>query len=503
MKDYSKIFRNILDLPDKSQHNEPLRTVKEAVEKWMVMVGCVSEETLKEFFEEAYLSTFQRIGVDQLLPQYKLTLHCLKLNLDINFSIRSVHFKYFDIDGSYKLGNFYVPHFYFYDYIDHTRSVIGHYPNQFCFGENKIKDTTYLSLPLSKKDEDKIINILSNLPYEKKNIHIGFLTENSKSDGVKFTKYQTLIERLNLLGYDTYGNHEEDFCLTEFGWDDSASTTITVLVEFISSGNSIEIQTERFLSFDNNFTMTYMPGRLVYISIFQEFCIERNKRNNTKRLFGISLAHLHSEWLAIPNYPFFLFPIYIYYPQGSSVATDYDKKIQKFIWNFKDGGLTNGIKDSNSSVLEECVEMVKSILICTFGEEECKKLTLICVPPSSKLRYIKRYRKFSEILESKLGINNGFEYIHFISDVTPKHLGGSGKPTVSISSQIEGKNVIVFDDVYTTGNTIHQFCKLISEKGANVLGAIVLGITQHKKNFENDICNGHQGLFSFYNTDIW
>ena len=85
----------------------------------------------------------------------------------------------------------------------------------------------------------------------------------------------------------------------------------------------------------------------------------------------------------------------------------------------------------------------------------------------------------------------------------PKHLGGPGNPLVNISSTVMGKKFIVFDDIYTTGKTLRKFCEHISEYGGIVLGAIVLGITQHDKSYENDICSGYQGLFNFYNENIW
>ncbi|MFH1773642.1 MAG: orotate phosphoribosyltransferase-like protein [Methanobacteriota archaeon] len=61
-----------------------------------------------------------------------------------------------------------------------------------------------------------------------------------------------------------------------------------------------------------------------------------------------------------------------------------------------------------------------------------------------------------------------------------KHMWGPDKKSkqagfiLSNFSQVKGKNVVIVDDIATTGTTIKDTIKLLDEKGANPLAAVVL-----------------------------
>jgi len=68
-----------------------------------------------------------------------------------------------------------------------------------------------------------------------------------------------------------------------------------------------------------------------------------------------------------------------------------------------------------------------------------------------------------------------------LSVIRPKkHMWGPDKKStqagfiLSNFSQVKGKNVVIVDDITTTGTTIKDTIKLLNEKGANPLAAVVL-----------------------------
>lgn len=497
--DYSNIFEFLQRLPEKNSHNESMSKVYNALYKWMLVNGCISLNSIRDFIDTASRANIA-FGVEQLLPQFNLAMTCLNLKVNSDFQVVGAPFKYLDIDGTFKIGNYYVPHFSLHSFIDiETTSHVKNYPNCISFhdaDENRVPDC--LDGPLNNDDENRIIEILNALPFDKKDIHIGFLFDSNSSFLPNRSKFEKIIPRLRNLGYDVYGNDGDKFYITEFGWDDSWSSTITVLVDFESYESVIQKNIEYYLTFDNIFWESYMPGRLIYISVFNFSQEESNKRNNER---DVNLVSLHNEWLRISHLPYFLFPIYTYYPKGFFGLSERDNQIQKFIWNFKDADNSEDI--SYQQDLQHAINVVKSVLLCTFGEDDCKKLTFICVPPASEDRYIKRYRTFSNLICSELGMKNGFASVIYESNSAPKHLGGSGSLSVKISPCVQNDKVIVFDDIYTTGRTLNGFCNKLAKNGAFVLGAIVLGITQHDKSFEANECNGYQGLYEMYSENIW
>lgn len=52
------------------------------------------------------------------------------------------------------------------------------------------------------------------------------------------------------------------------------------------------------------------------------------------------------------------------------------------------------------------------------------------------------------------------------------------KGAFNVISDIKGKNIIVIDDVYSTGSTIEEAIKTLYENGANKVFAVLLAVNQ-------------------------
>lgn len=158
-----------------------------------------------------------------------------------------------------------------------------------------------------------------------------------------------------------------------------------------------------------------------------------------------------------------------YYPvryTNLSIKADNDRKR---IWRFKDGN----IAEQNSFVFE-----LKSLLSTWFLQSDFPSLTFVCVPASTKETNRIRYQNFSEMLCSKLKMINAYNHITITKDGTPKHTGGGSLASYYINSSFfKNKNVILFDDVLTSGSSMKKWKEKLEGYGAHIICAITLGKT--------------------------
>ena len=146
------------------------------------------------------------------------------------------------------------------------------------------------------------------------------------------------------------------------------------------------------------------------------------------------------------------------------------------VWNFKNTpGKTSS--ERHDEALEDIVPRVTDILENTFGDL-LNQLTLVCVPASSSANNTARYEEFSNMLCSYTGMDNSYDEISIVTDATPKHLGGTGKPEVSYNEDyFDGRFVILFDDVITSGRSLLRMKQKIESMGATVICAFTVGKT--------------------------
>jgi len=457
----------------------------------------ISKSKLQEYLEDYSFST--------LIQQYNFYKHCHSISqnlIDIAFSTYVSQFKYKWYDDSMRIGNYFVPHFYIHPFIDsHTRQLVEHLENP--------------SLSIDSEME-LVLSVLDTLPFDKENIHIGFLTDGNRKAKFNFIKFNHLLKALEKGGYDINHNFvfrhsnyneldgivDDDFNLENFSWDDSYSSIVTVLIDFISDKKRRKKIIDDYITFDGSFDDFNYAGRILYFSIFYKDLDRNYYLTSPRNICYIDLATLQREWKAIPQRPFFLFPAWIYYPKSSQVRVDLtDIQIREKIWRFKDG-IDSLSKADDIQLLDEILERIKNIISHTFNDHDESRLTFACVPSSSSSDYLKRYSYFSQRVCDNSEMTNSINEITYISEGTPKHLGGTGLPNIRINPNFfKDKFVIVFDDIYTTGKTMSAFCNKLSECGAIVVGGIVLGITQRDKQYENEL--GTKGLYDFFRNNIW
>ena len=182
------------------------------------------------------------------------------------------------------------------------------------------------------------------------------------------------------------------------------------------------------------------------------------------------------------------FYLYNYYPLCLSNfdATEDDWYSRRLVWNFKNDKNRISPKE-HEQALNTLVPQIAKVLRMTFGDS-LKNITLACVPASSKQKNQDRYEEFSRRLCNETGMQNAFQHIRITRDATPKHQGGNGNPDVAIDNwYFQGRTVLVFDDVTTTGNSLYKYITTLEKSGAKSVGGLCIAKTKHERQDGNPI----------------
>ncbi|MGL5725411.1 hypothetical protein [Cetobacterium sp.] len=159
---------------------------------------------------------------------------------------------------------------------------------------------------------------------------------------------------------------------------------------------------------------------------------------------------------------------------------------QSFISNFKNGIYLQYYTDILTEALEEILGYDRENYI------------IIPIVASKYSTNEKRYKNLLENLSKNLSIENGYSYVTHLFDTFEKH-NLDDKFIVKDNFQInleklEGKKIIIIDDVYTSGRSFEQYYFQINKKIDSLIG-IFLGKTNSKitENIESSLNN-----FRFY-----
>ena len=176
-----------------------------------------------------------------------------------------------------------------------------------------------------------------------------------------------------------------------------------------------------------------------------------------------------------------------YYPTSCSFEiSDNEWDDRWLVWNFKNDPDRNISAEEHELAMGKVVQELQIRLLETFGDECLPFLTLVCLPASTKAKHEARYEEFSKRICEKTGMQNGYPHIKILADGLSKKdpqnsTGKSTAPKVVIDDWFKGKNVILFDDVITSGNTMLIYKKLLERKGANVVAGMAIGKTKHER----------------------
>lgn len=149
---------------------------------------------------------------------------------------------------------------------------------------------------------------------------------------------------------------------------------------------------------------------------------------------------------------------YKYVPKRFATADKGAESVRNFIYAFKDG---------RRDATDYAINLVSERLTKWYGVS-CADYVLCCIPAATNAKYIRRFKRFADEVSKRTGIQNGTEHVNIFGKREAKH----NNPDF-----FNGKNVILFDDLITTGTTAEKFAEELEAVGANVLGAMFLART--------------------------
>ena len=167
---------------------------------------------------------------------------------------------------------------------------------------------------------------------------------------------------------------------------------------------------------------------------------------------------------------------YDYYIRSKHLpyASDIQQEITQRVLELKDG--LNPSSDLYSEALK--------ILEAHFNEnwKHPQGPTIIFMPYSSEQSYYNRFSTLARSLSKRYNYNTAIDAIQYTDTRKSKHRSQNrdaieSASNIVISPKIIGKQVIIIDDVITTGNSLHQFAKELRTYGVTIKAAAFLAQT--------------------------
>ena len=167
---------------------------------------------------------------------------------------------------------------------------------------------------------------------------------------------------------------------------------------------------------------------------------------------------------------------YDYYIRSKHLpyASDIQQEITQRVLEFKDG--LNPSSDLYSEALK--------IFEAHFNEnwKHPQGPTIIFMPCSSEQAYYSRFSALARSLSKRYNYNTDIDAIQYTNSRSSKHRSHNRdaielSSNIVISPKIIGKEVIIIDDVITTGTSLQQFTKELHTYGVTIKAAVFLAQT--------------------------
>lgn len=159
----------------------------------------------------------------------------------------------------------------------------------------------------------------------------------------------------------------------------------------------------------------------------------------------------------------------------------------------EDRKLIYAFKDARDDAYKLVAQMVDGYLKREYGEQ-VKDMVFLCVPASRQEVNKSRYKEFCKEVSRLSGIKNGYSHLILMEDRLAVHERRRGREKeiskVSIMDFdkpfFKGKQVLIFDDIITTGGSYAIFAEEVEKHGAHVVGGLFLARTQYIRRYESD-----------------
>ena len=121
----------------------------------------------------------------------------------------------------------------------------------------------------------------------------------------------------------------------------------------------------------------------------------------------------------------------------------------------------------------------------TLAGNDLQGVIIVCIPASTKVANVRRWKRFSEMLCRLTGAVDGFDHIRVSGSRKRAHVTGEYELATNIKHYVHidddffrGRKVIVIDDIYTTGRSSQAFIGAMEAAGSTVVMAVYLAKTK-------------------------
>lgn len=152
-------------------------------------------------------------------------------------------------------------------------------------------------------------------------------------------------------------------------------------------------------------------------------------------------------------------------------ATSEQNASRQTVYRFKDGIINNDLKSQFSHNVEEMVSWNKTDWVVLF------------IPASNENRTMNRFGELADYIESHTGVKATISGIVALQETESQCCTGRRYDKTGTyrfdSSYFAGKNVILIDDVFTTGLSLRTCAAKLIQNGAKSVQGLFLAKTVH------------------------
>lgn len=163
--------------------------------------------------------------------------------------------------------------------------------------------------------------------------------------------------------------------------------------------------------------------------------------------------------------------LFEYLPEKYLPSATFEETNMHFaILDFKDGRM-------------RAQEWAADVVTKALSGKDRSPYVFVCIPAHCHATYVRRYKEFSQRVCQGCGCQNGFPHVFVKDDKKPTHLKTRRKDWDALDNVIidrdffNGKKVIIFDDIITTGRTADKMAEMLTSCGARVVGGLFLAKT--------------------------
>ena len=238
-------------------------------------------------------------------------------------------------------------------------------------------------------------------------------------------------------------------------WQKEAATAYFII------GQKATTSDEREWAYRKAFKYGHPKAKLFYIYAAADTF------SGHKPLTPFTIANSNSPIVAI---------FYDYYIRTKHLpyASDIQQEITQRVLELKDG------LNPSSDLYSEALKTLEA----HFNEnwKHPQGPTIIFMPCSSEQAYYSRFSSLARSLSKRYNYNTAIDAIQYTAIRRSKHLSQNrnaieSNSNIVISPKIIGKEVIIIDDVITTGSSIMQFAEELSTYGVTIKASVFLAKT--------------------------